>query len=239
MTDLLEKVLAAHGGLDNWRNVAEIYFRLTLRGRALELKQQPNGLRDVLVKIDARRPRTLISPFPAPGSRGVFEEGSVRLETSAGATTSSLDRPRDSFAGYQPQTPWNEIQFLYFIGYALHNYMTMPFLLTKDGVRCEEIAPHEEHGETWRVLKVAFPPGMLVHCPEQKFYFNDAGYLVRNDYAPEVTHGTAAHYTFDHRTFDGFIFPTHRRVVPRDPNGHTLLTAPSIFRLDIESLVLS
>src|ERR1700749_5123925 len=76
MTDLLEKVLAAHGGLGNWRNVAEIYFRLTLRGRALELKQQPNGLRDVLVKIDARRPRTLISPFPAPGSRGVFEEGS-------------------------------------------------------------------------------------------------------------------------------------------------------------------
>jgi hypothetical protein len=51
--------------------------------------------------------------------------------------------------------------------------------------------------------------------------------------------GVAAHYTFDHRNFDGFIFPTYRRVVMRDANNHTLLTAPSTFRLDIESVVLS
>jgi len=54
MNDLLEKVLAAHGGLDNWRRVNTIDFRLTLRGRALEVKKQPNGLRNALVKIDAR-----------------------------------------------------------------------------------------------------------------------------------------------------------------------------------------
>jgi hypothetical protein len=239
MTDLLEKVLTAHGGLDNWRRVNTIDFRLTLRGRALEIKQQPNGLRDVMVKIDARRPRTLIAPFPIAGHRGIFDGGSVRIATDTGAQTSGLDQPRESFAGYQPQTPWNESQFLYFIGYALHNYMTMPFLLKNDGVRCEEVAPHEEHGERWRVLKVTFPPGMHVHCSEQKFYFNDAGYLVRNDYAPEVSRGSAAHYTFDHATFDGFVFPTHRRVVFREASGRTLVSGPSIFRLDIESVVVS
>lgn len=239
MTDLLEKVLSVHGGLDNWRRVTTIDFRLTLRGRALEVKQQPNGLRDALVKIDVRRPRTLITPFPVLGSRGVFDDGRVRIETSAGTQTSENDEPRKSFAGYQPQTPWDESQFLYFIGYALHNYMTMPFLLAKDGVRCEEIAPHEEHGDSWRVLKVTFPSDMHVHCAEQKFYFNDAGYLVRNDYAPEVSKGSAAHYTFDHSSFDGFVFPTHRRVVFREASGRTLLAGPSIFRLDIESVVVS
>src|ERR1700761_2553511 len=222
MTDLLEKVLAVHGGQDTWRHVTTIDFRLTLRGRALEVKQQPNGLRYVLVKVDVRRPRTLITPFPVLGSRGVFDDGRVRIETSAGTQTSEVDEPRKSFAGYQPQTPWNESQFLYFIGYALHNYMTMPFLLVKDGVQCEEIAPHEEHGESWRVLKVTFPSDMHVHCAEQKFYFNDAGYLVRNDYAPEVSRGSAAHYTFDHSSFNGFVFPTHRRVVFREASGRTL-----------------
>jgi hypothetical protein len=239
MTDLLEKVLDVHGGLDNWRRVTTVDFRLTFRGAALEIKRQPHGLRDVLVKIDARRPRTLITPFPAPGSRGVFGDGRVTIETDAGVKTSELDEPRKSFEGHQRQSPWTDQQFLYFVGYALHNYMTMPFLLTKDGVRCEEIAPHEEHGENWRVLKVSFPPGIHVHCTEQKFYFNDVGYLVRNDYAPDVTHGTAAHYVFDHKDFDGFIFPTHRRVVMRDANNHTLLTARSVFRLDIESVVVS
>jgi hypothetical protein len=239
MNDLLEKVLAAHGGLDNWRRVNTIDFRLTLRGRALEVKKQPNGLRNALVKIDARRPRTLITPFPVSGLRGVFDDGHVKIETSAGAQISGLDEPRKSFAGFQPQTPWSEEQLLYFFGYALHNYMTMPFLLAKDGVRCEEVAPHDEHGERWQVLKVIFPPGMHVHCPEQKFYFNDAGHLVRNDYAPEVSQGSAAHYTFDHATFDGFVFPTHRRVVFREASGRTLLAGPSIFRLDIESIVIS
>lgn len=239
MTDLLEKVLDAHGGLDNWRRVNTVDFRLMFRGAVLALKQQPHGLRDVLVKIDTRRQRTLITPFPAPGSRGVFADGRVTIETDAGVKTSGLDEPRRSFEGHQRETPWTELQLLYFVGYALNNYMTMPFLLAGDGVRCEEIAPHDEHGESWRVLNVTFPPGIHVHCPEQKFYFNDAGYLVRNDYAPEVTRGTAAHYTFDHGNFDGFLFPTHRRVVRRDANGHTLLTAPSTFRLDIESVVVS
>lgn len=239
MKDLLEKVLEAHGGLDNWRRVNTVDFRLTLRGAALEVKQQPNGLRDVSVKVDARRPRTLITPFPVPGSRGVFDRASVTIESDAGVKSSEFAEARKEFDGHERQTPWTDKHFLYFIGYALNNYMTMPFLLTKDGVRSEEITPHEEHGETWRVLKVTFPSSISVHCPEQKFYFNDSGHLVRNDYAPEVTRGSAAHYTFDHRNFDGFIFPTFRRVVFREPDGRTRLTGPSIFRLDIASVVLS
>jgi hypothetical protein len=239
MSNLLEKVLHAHGGLDNWQHVKNVDFRLTFCGEALAVKQQPQGLRDVLVKIDARHPRVMITPFPVPGSRGVFENGQVRIETEAGVEISSLAEARKTFEGYTPTSPWNELQFLYFVSYALRNYMTMPFLLASDGVRCEEIDAHEEHGERWRVLKVTFPGSVEVHCAEQKFYFNETGYLVRNDYSPEVSRGMAAHYTFDHKTFDGFIVPTHRRVVFRDANGHTHLTGPSIFRLDIESVVIS
>jgi hypothetical protein len=239
MTDLLEKVLDVHGGLENWRHVTTVDCRLTFRGAALAVKQQPHGLRDVLAKIDTRRQRTLITPFPAPGHRGIFGDGRVTIQTDAGVATSVLDEPRKSFEGHQRDTPWTAQQFIYFVGYAFNNYMNMPFLLTQDGVRCEEIAPHEEHGESWRVLKVTFPPSIHVHCAEQRFYFNDAGYLVRNDYAPDVTRGSAAHYTFDHKNFDGFIFPTHRRVVWRDPDGYTHRAGPSIFRLDVESVVLS
>jgi hypothetical protein len=239
MTDLLEKVLDVHGGLDNWRHARTVDFRLTFRGAALAIKGRPEGLRDVLVKVDTRRQRTLITPYPVPGSRGIFDDGRVTIQTDAGVKTSGLDNARESFEGHQRETPWTEQQFLYFVGYALNNYMTMPFLLVADGVQREEIAPHEEHGETWRVLQVNFPPSIRVHCTEQKLYFNDVGHLVRNDYAPDVSRGVAAHYTFDHKTFDGFIFPTHRRVVMRDANNRTFLTGPSIFRLDIESVVVS
>jgi hypothetical protein len=164
MSDLLEKVLHAHGGLENWRRVDHIDFLLTLRGAALGLKKQPHGLRAAMVKVDTKRQRTAITPFPAPGSRGIYEEGTVRIETDSGVEISKLDEPRKTFRGYDRQSPWNELQFLYFIGYALTNYLTMPFLLASDGVCCEEVAPHEEHGERWRVLKVTFPDNIEVHC---------------------------------------------------------------------------
>jgi hypothetical protein len=168
MTGLLEKVLDVHGGLDNGRRVNTIDFHLTLRGSALEIKQQPHGLRDVLVKIDTRRPRTLITAFPASGSRGIFNDGRVTTETDAGAKTSKFDEPRKSFEGHEPNRRGRK-SVSPLVGHAFQNCMTMPFSLTKDGVHCEEIAPHEEHGESWRVLKVTFLPSIHVHCPEWKF----------------------------------------------------------------------
>jgi hypothetical protein len=31
-------------------------------------------------------------------------------------------------------------------------------------------AEHQEHGETWRTLRVAFPPEIDTHCKEQVFF---------------------------------------------------------------------
>lgn len=238
MSDLLDFVLEVHGGLERWREVESVDLRLTIGGPFAAVKHQPDGVRDALVRIDARSPRTLISPFRHLGSRGIFQPGKVWIQDTEGKITSELSDPRRSFDGHELLTPWTDLQFLYFIGYAFSNYFTMPFLLTENGVEVEEEPRHEEHGESWRVLKATFPTGMDVHGPVQKFYFDDRGYLVRNDYFTEVSPGTAGHYLYDHKNFDGFIFPTHRRVVIR--NGEkTLLSKPSIFCLDIHDVLIN
>jgi hypothetical protein len=72
MTNLLDFVLEAHGGLENWKSVVGVDLRLTLARFLFEIKQHPDGLRTALVKVDARRPRTLISPFPEKGKRGIL-----------------------------------------------------------------------------------------------------------------------------------------------------------------------
>jgi hypothetical protein len=51
------------------------------------------------------------------------------------------------------------------------------------------------------------------------FYFNQAGLLQRLDYTPSMSGREAAHYCFDHRSFDGLMIPTLRRVVSRRPSG--------------------
>jgi hypothetical protein len=100
---------------------------------------------------------------------------------------------------------------LYFAGYGLWNYLTMPYLLTLHGVQTEELQPLEE----LRRLRVSFPPWIAVHRTEQVFHFDESGLLRRLEYAPEVLGGRpAVHYTEQHRMASGLLFPTYRHVHP-------------------------
>jgi hypothetical protein len=239
MTDLLDFALEAHGGLENWKRVIGVDVRLTLGGYLFEIKQHPDGLRSALVKVDARRPQTLIVPFPQKGKRGIYQQGRVWIQTDAGSMVEDLPTPRTAYEGDERRTPWNDLQFLYFIGYAFWNYFTMPFLLASNGVTCEELAPWEENGQEWRVLKAIFDPSIDVHCAVQKFYFDSDGMLQRNDYFTDVAKGNVAHYCTDYRTFDGFIFPTRRRVVGRGESDRGATGGPSSVLIDIEAVVVN
>jgi len=75
---------------------------------------------------------------------------------------------------------------------------------------------------------VKFPLSVPTHSQEQVFYFNQEGLLQRLDYAPSMTGGGVAHYCFDHRSFDGLMIPTLRRVVSRPPSGPQI-NGPSVF----------
>jgi hypothetical protein len=238
MSNLLDFVLEANGGLDRWRNVDSVDVRISMNGPLAVIKQQPDGLRDVLVRVDARQPRTRISPYRHKGQRGFFEPGRVWIEDTQGQLLSELRDPRSSFDSQNRMSPWTDLQFLYFVGYAYRGYFTTPYLLTENRVEVREERPHEENGEQWRVLDVTFPPSLDVHTARQKFYFDERGYLVRNDYATDVARGTVAHYLFDQQVFDGFVFATRRRVVLRD-GDRPLIHAPSVFHLEISDVLVN
>ncbi len=239
MSDLLELVLEAHGGLDAWKRVKTVDVRMSLAGFLFEIKQHPNGLKNALVKVDAGRPRTLIAPFPTIGKRGIYQDGKVWIQDDVGLIVEELPYPRTAYEGHERYTPWNDLQFLYFIGYAFWNYFTMPFMLTDDGIAIREVEPWEENGQKWRVIEAEFDKSIDVHCAVQRFYFNSAGLLVRNDYFTDVAKGHVAHYTTDHKTFDGIVFPTRRRVVSRADNNVTNTAGPSSVLIDIETVVLN
>jgi hypothetical protein len=189
MNDLLNLAIKAHGGLERWRQVRSLQARVTLNGTLWRIKGRPNGLPGVLMRADTRQPALTITPFPNPGSVGHFTPDRVWIGGQNNELVSELNQPRESFAGAVLATKWNELQELYFAGYAFWNYFTTPFPLAQPGVEVEEIEPHKEDGETWRPLSVIFPPEIPTHSAHQTFYFNDKGLLRRLDYA---TDGQAA-----------------------------------------------
>jgi hypothetical protein len=67
---------------------------------------------------------------------------------------------------------------------------------------------------------VTFPKTIANHNADQVFYYDDAFMQRRMDYAPDVTgKAPVAHYTHDHKTFDGFVFPTRRLIHLHDASG--------------------
>jgi hypothetical protein len=59
-----------------------------------------------------------------------------------------------AFAGHVLTTPWDKLQELYFVGYALWNYLATQFVFTEPGFESREIGPHEENGDIWKAMRV-------------------------------------------------------------------------------------
>jgi hypothetical protein len=183
-------------------------------------------------------PLTVFDPFPDMYSKGIFTPDRVSIENREGKTLEERIHPRVSFSGHIPSTKWDQIQRMYFFGYAMWNYLCTPFMLAGPGFKSRELEPHEENRELWRRLHVEFPDSVPTHCREQVFYFDDKGLLQRVDYQTDIVGGVAAHYCFDHKTFGGIVVPTRRRVVRRDPDGRPELSGPSRVFLDFREVTV-
>lgn len=224
---LLDEVLEAHGGIERWRGAATIRAHLRSGGLLVRTWVPGTKFADYRLEVEVAEPRATLSPFPRPGQRAVFDRGEVRIETDGGRTVSSREDPRPEFfgrAGLRRNLRWDALDSTYFAGYAMWNYMTTPYLLTRDGIDASEGEPWIQGGETWRRLEVAFPPGLDTHSAQQTLYFDDRGLLRRHDYVAEVVGGWAhgAHHCADHIEAGGLTFPTRRWVRPIGPRNRSL-----------------
>src|SRR5882757_3272642 len=238
MSDLLRSVLNAHGGLDRWSQVTELGADVRIGGALWGWKGYEGILADTHVTLDPHVQKLSLNPFGPPGRRSVFTPDRNAIETPDGKILAERRNPRSAFAGHGRETPWDELHAVYFSGYAMWNYLTTPFLFTRPGVEVTEIEPWHEHGEPWRRLAVRFPDYIATHAREQTFYYDQAGLLRRHDYDAEVLgKPPATHYTYDHRVFGGFTFPTRRRVLARQPDG-TTVAEPVLITIDVLHLAL-
>jgi hypothetical protein len=221
MTDLLTSVLDAHGGLDRWRRVARLEIDASLGGPFWASKGWPDVYRDQLIDIDARRFDIAFRPYPRAGFRSRMRALPEHLEIvdDEGGVVEARDDPRTTFPDPATRPTWDALQTAYFTSCACWNYFTEPFVFSRPDVETVEIDPWTEGGETWRRLRVTFPASLPNHNPDQTFYFDDRFLLRRMDYHPDVTDSPIAHYTDEHREFDGLVFPTRRRVHVRDGDG--------------------
>jgi hypothetical protein len=221
MSDFLDLVLDAHGGLERWLSVSTLTAKLAVGGPFWGQLGFPDAFLDETLTIDVRRQHAVFTPWTAPGQSLTFDADPERivLQSADGQTIDSRTSPGSTYAGHDPHSRWDALQVGYFLSYGMWNYLTTPFLLAYPGVESGEAIPWQEDGETWRRLNVTFPASITTHSAEQVFYFGDDGLLRRLDYTVEADGGRAAHYTEGYKAFDGLAFPTRRRVYRRSGDG--------------------
>jgi hypothetical protein len=237
---LLDEVLEAHGGLECWRAARAVRARVRSGGFLVRTRVPGNRFADYRLMVDVQEPRAVMDPFPRTGQRGVFDRGEARIEGEGGEVLASRADPRAAFfggAGLRRNLRWDALDSAYFGGYAMWNYMTTPYLLTRPGVEVSEGEPWRQGEQELRRLEVIFPEGLDTHSRRQTFYFDARGVLRRHDYVAEVVGrwARAAHYCADHAQAGGLVFPTRRWVRPIGP-GNRCLRFPTMVSLELSEL---
>lgn len=238
--ELVDEVIEAHGGRDAWTRAARIRLRARSGGLLLRTRARRDAFREVDIDVEIGAVGATASPYPRAGLRGVFAAGGVRIETDGGAIVASREDPRRCFfgrPGLRRNLRWDDLDLVYFAGYAWWNYLNHPLLLARDGVLVGEAEPLRRGGETWRRLDVTFPPGLDTHSRNQAFFYDEELRLRRHDYVAEVVGrwARAAHLCDRHRQVDGLLVPTRRRVHPLTPGGR-VAPYPVLVALDLTEI---
>jgi hypothetical protein len=234
---IVHEVIEAHGGIDYWNTLDAVEAEISARGFLFTAKRRP-VLQRVRMQAATREPRFSFFDFPNPGqSAEIIGNDEVRIIDREGTVIARRENPRAVFQGLRRQFAWDDLDFIYFGGYATWNYLTTPFLLTRKGFAIEVLEPLRGDRHSLIRLKVTFPHDIPTHSPRQIFYFDDQRLLRRIDYTAEVVGrwARAAHLCEAYRTFDRLKAPTRRRVLPL-LFGSKPLPGPILVELEVHTI---
>ncbi|MER6318235.1 hypothetical protein ABT237_31370 [Streptomyces sp. NPDC001581] len=236
MTDLLDEIVEAHGGLARWNELETVSAHLVQGGAVWGLKGRQGVLDDVRITDGPHEELVSHRPFGAPGRRSAFTPERMAIETTEGEVLEELERPRDSFAGHTLDTPWTTLQLAYFVGTAMWTCLTQPFTFTLPGFETKELEPWQEKGKQWRRLRVVWPAHRATHNSVQTVYVDDDGLIRREDHDVDIMAGSpGAHYIAGFTQVAGITLPTERRILPRTPEGQAL-AEPLLVSIDLSDL---
>ena len=236
MASLLDEVLDAHGGLDRWNQLEQVHAHLIQGGVVWALKGHPGQLSDVSVTANLHKQWVTHEPFLSPVLPSIYTLDQVIIEKTDGRPDESLESPRESFAGHTLETPWSNLQLVYFGGTSMWTYLTQPFTYALPGFETQEIDPWDEKGERWRRLQVTWPERPVGHSRVQTLYIGDEGLIRRFDREIDIAGGApGAHLLEGYSDVAGIMVPARHIIFARDDQDN-VIAEPLMVSIDVDQV---
>jgi hypothetical protein len=209
VAEFLDLACDRHGGLEVYELTPKLSLQLADFGGAVPWIKGLGRRFPVPRAVDIwpRERRVVFYDYPEPGHVGIYDDGRVALALDP---HERLHGPthRGTFIGIAKWRTWWPEDAVYFLGYALLLYLSLPFCLFEQ----ELISARRKAGgmELW----YRFADGGDTHSDVQGFSFDQSGLLIRHDYRVDIL-GAAfngAHVSSDYRDIGGLQVATQRTV---------------------------
>jgi len=223
------RALKAYGGAAVWQAAVSVDSTVTVGGLLFQLKGLgiPPHAR---ITVDLERPHTVIDPVDPSGDRGILDGFSVMIVAPSGKVLEQRADAREHLQNASVSTKWDRLNLVYFLGYAVWGYYTLPYQLTRADITWTELADG--------VLQADYATTLPVHSRIQRFWFDrSTGLLRRNDYTPVAAarDAQAAHVVFEHKVSNGIPYASKRRVKISLRQYGWALPFPDFITIDVES----
>jgi hypothetical protein len=162
-----------HGGWGAWASLTRVSLSLTSLRGLLPIVKGLGRTFPLPRRIDVW-PHDCVTQFvdyPAHGWTGRFERGEVSLIDPERGTADHHSDLRQELIERGPWSMWSPADALYFFGYALWHYHTLPFGLVDS--RCLSIRRGRLSGTVVDIVTVQFTAEVPTHSPIQRVYIDD------------------------------------------------------------------
>jgi len=226
---LLDDAIEASGGMSRWNRLQRFTLHLSIKGTLFSHVGRARQFKDLIAEGSTRSQSVRFTGLTRGDKSGNYQPNSVTIENLDGQVLRTWLNPSLQFLHHGSDALADDLHLVFFCGFSIWSYLTIPFLLARPDVTVEELSPWKENDQTWRRLRALFSPDIVTTSAEQIFYFDENGLQRRADH--DLLGTRVAHYSWAHQAFGDVIVPTLRRSLALRCDG-TAAAKPIL--LDVE-----
>jgi hypothetical protein len=210
--ELLEQVVAAHGGAAQWDKFRQAIGHVRISGDLWAALGGSPGYADARFELLTHEQSVTAYPVSQPGMRYRFKPNVLVIESDDGEVIETQYNARATFPKSSGDERWDDFQVAYICSYSVWNCVTQPFLFTYPGFEVQASHAIDVNGEPQPRLSIHLPSNVVSHARVIDMNVRSDGLMSSQDFVFGVMNAQVTSVFSDYCEIQGLTLPMVRRM---------------------------